>query len=65
MFLREVKQMKKLLDMDTISQVDVVETLRKFVYEDLSADIANDTAFMFASELTGLSIDTLSEYIFE
>ena len=57
--------MKKLLDMDTISQVDVVETLRKFVYEDLSADIANDTAFMFASELTGLSIDTLSEYIFE
>lgn len=57
--------MEKLLDMNTISQVDVVETLRKFVYEDLSADIANDAAFMFASELTGLSTDTLSEYIFE
>ena len=57
--------MKKLLDIDTISQVDVVETLRKFVHENLSDDIANDAAFMFASELTGLSIDTLSEYIFE
>ena len=57
--------MEKLLDMNTISQVDVVETLRKFVYEDLSADIANDAAFMFASELTGLSTDALSEYIFE
>ena len=57
--------MEKLLDMNTISQVDVVETLRKFAYEDLSADIANDAAFMFASELTGLSTDTLCEYIFE
>lgn len=26
---------------------------------------ANDAAFMFTSELTGISTDTLSEYIFE
>ena len=55
--------MKKLLDVSTISQVEVVETLREFVMECYSADIANDAAYEFASRLTGISVDRLVEYV--
>lgn len=57
--------MEKLLDSNTISQVDVVTTLRSFIEE-------NDTMFSgiwiyylydFVSELTGISQDTLNEYV--
>ena len=55
--------MEKLLDISTISQVEVVETLRNFVMQNYSADIANDAAYEFASELTGISVDRLAEYV--
>ena len=55
----------RLCDMNTISQVDVVETLKEFVYKNLSADIENDAAFQFASKLTGLSTDALADYVYE
>lgn len=55
--------MNKLLDMPTISEADIVNTLKDFVNE-------NDTMFSgvwvyylydFVSELTGISQDTLNE----
>lgn len=55
--------MDKLLDVSTISQVEVVETLRSFVMQNYSADIANDAVYEFVSELTGISIDQLVEYV--
>lgn len=55
--------MSKLLDVSTISQVEVVETLRNFVMKNYSADIANDAAYEFASELTGISVDRLVEIV--
>lgn len=55
--------MGKLLDINTISQVDVVESLKHFVAENLSAEVANDGAIEFASELTGISVDRLLELI--
>lgn len=55
--------MSKILDISTISQVDVINTLREFVTENYSADIANDAAYQFASELTGLSVDYLCELV--
>lgn len=55
--------MGKLLDISTISQVEVVETLRNFVMRNYSADIANDGTYEFASELTGISVDQLVEYV--
>ena len=55
--------MGKLLDVSTISQVEVVETLRSFVMQNYSADIANDAVYEFVSELTGISIDQLVEYV--
>ena len=55
--------MGKLLDVSTISQVEVVETLRNFVMRNYSTDIANDSAYEFASELTGISVDQLAEYV--
>lgn len=55
--------MGKLLDISTISQVEVVETLRNFVMQNYSDDIANDAAYEFASELTGISVDQLVEYV--
>ena len=55
--------MNRLLDVSTISQVEVVETLRDFIMQDYSADIANNAAYEFASELTGISVDQLVEYV--
>jgi len=56
--------MGKLLDIATISQVDVVETLRNFIKQDYyAADITNNAAYEFASELTGISVDQLCEYV--
>ena len=55
--------MNRLIDVSTISQVEVVETLRNFVMRNYSADIANDAAYEFASELTGISVDRLVEYV--
>lgn len=55
--------MDRLLDVSTISQVEVVETLRNFVMQNYSADIVNDAAYEFASELTGISVDQLVEYV--
>ena len=55
--------MNRLLDISTISQVEVVEALRNFVMRNYSADIANDAAYEFASELTGISVDQLAEYV--
>ena len=54
-----------LIDTSIYSQVDVVDTLKKFVREDISADVANDAAFQFVSDLTGISTDELAEYVFE
>ena len=55
--------MGKLLDVSTISQVEVIETLRNFIMQNYSADITNDAAYEFASELTGISVDQLVEYV--
>jgi len=55
--------MNRIMDVATISEVDVVETLKKFVFTNYSADIANDTAYEFASELTGISVDELLEHV--
>ncbi len=55
--------MRSILDVATISEVDVIETLKKFVFTNLSAEIANDAAYEFASELTGISVDRLVEYV--
>ena len=52
------------MEMNTISQTDVIETLRKFVTDNASDELHNEGAFLFASELTGLSIDALAEYVY-
>jgi hypothetical protein len=55
--------MGKILDVSTISQVEVIETLRNFIMQNYSADIANDAVYEFTSELTGISVDQLAEYV--
>ena len=52
-----------LLDTNTISQVDIVNTLREFIMSNYSADIANSAVYEFVSELTGISIERLVEYV--
>ena len=55
--------MSMLLDTNTISQVDIVNTLREFIMSNYSADIANSAVYEFVSELTGISIERLVEYV--
>ena len=55
--------MSRILDVATISQVEVVETLRNVVLTNISAEVFNDGAYELASELTGLSVDTLCDYV--
>ena len=49
----------------TISINDVVKALVDFTYKNLSADIANDSVYEFASALTGISIDHLERMVEE
>lgn len=57
--------MEKLLDSNTISQVDVVTTLRSFIEENntMFSGVWIDYLYDFVSELTGISQDTLNEYV--
>lgn len=57
--------MEKLLDINTISQVDVVTTLKDFVNENdtMFSGVWIDYLYDFVSELTGISQDMLNEYV--
>ena len=53
-------------DIDTISTETVVETLRNLEIGCNGYSLKDDKlegAYLFASELTGLSVDTLNEYV--
>ena len=52
--------MKEALEIATISQYDVIVTIRKWK-ENTEDDL--DTVLYFASELTGLSVDALLEML--
>ena len=54
--------MNKILDMATISQEDVIKTIKRF--SDQQPDPEEmDAVYAFASELTGISVDQLNEWV--
>ena len=59
-------KMKDLCKQSTISQKEIVDTLRSLEYGYSGYSIKEDRlegAYLFASELTGLSVDSLAEYV--
>lgn len=52
------------MDSYTISTQDIIDTLKTYVneYDSMFTDAWLDGVYEFASELTGLSIDTLISY---
>lgn len=55
--------MKMILNIATISQLDVVEELKKYILQHDNEPDAIDAAYDFASNLTGISIDSLADYV--
>ncbi len=53
---------KKPMDINTISEVDVLETLRTAEQWSLKPEVMN-VIYDFASELTGKSVDQLNEWL--
>ncbi len=51
-----------MIEMSTISQKDVVETLQTFEQQGLKSEVM-DVVYEFASELTGKSVDCLNEWV--
>lgn len=55
--------MQMILNIATISQLDVVEALKRYILQHNNEQSAIDAAYDFASELTGISVDSLTDYI--
>lgn len=55
--------MRRPYDFETISEVDVVRELARFINSSVSDENGNNGALRFASELTGMSEDLLLELI--
>lgn len=52
---------KELLDTPTISQQDIVNAIAKWRND--NGEETTETVLYFASELTGISVDTLMEHL--
>lgn len=52
-------------EMNTISELDIADTLKSFIEENdtMFSGVWIDYLYDFVSELTGISQDTLNEYV--